>query len=252
MSIRALLPLALLLALGVGLAASPVLVDSANADVLVPGQRRRPRPRPRPRPDPKPPLVAPSRPIVIATLTSPAFAPGKDIPTVHTCEGADTSPALRWDKLPRGTVSVAIIVRDPDAPDPRKPVRTWHHWVLWDLPPEAGGLPDDSATKGLPLGTRVGKNDWGKAAWGGPCPPIGKHRYFFELYALDRKLGVRADGVGTVDAPDDAAHSAEIDAVKLQAAMVGHVLGRATLIGRYQKQTPPPPPAPKKSTKRKK
>ncbi len=139
MSIRALLPLALLLALGVGLAASPVLVDSANADVLVPGQRRRPRPRPRPRPDPKPPLVAPSRPIVIATLTSPAFAPGKDIPTVHTCEGADTSPALRWDKLPRGTVSVAIIVRDPDAPDPRKPVRTWHHWVLWDLPPEAGG-----------------------------------------------------------------------------------------------------------------
>lgn len=241
MPTRTRFPLALALTVAAALALPTVPATPASADILVPGQRRRPRPRPGPRrPDPKVPIQPNKQPIAIAKLSSPAFAPGAAIPTVHTCEGADTSPPLRWEKLPKGTVSVALIVRDPDAPDPRKPVMTWMHWVLWDLPPEAGGLPDDSASKGLPSGTRVGKNGWGKAAWGGPCPPIGKHRYFFELYALDRKLGVRADGVGRAAAEDDAAQSAKIDAKRLLDAMSGHVLGRATLIGRYQKKAPPP------------
>ena len=151
-------------------------------------------------------------------LTSPAFAPGGEIPVLHTCEGKDVSPALEWSGLPAGAKSLALIVDDPDAPDPKAPKMTWVHWVLYDIPPTATGLP--AAVKGLPAGTRSGLNDWRRTGYGGPCPPIGRHRYFFKLYALDRMLG----DLGT---PAKA---------QLEKAMEGHVLARAELMGTYQKR----------------
>jgi Raf kinase inhibitor-like YbhB/YbcL family protein len=152
------------------------------------------------------------------TLKSPAFAPGGEIPAVHTCEGQDTSPALEWSGLPAGTKSLALVVDDPDAPDPKAPKMTWVHWVLHDLPPTATGLAE--AVKTLPPGTREGVNDWRRTGYGGPCPPIGRHRYFFKLYALDRTLG----------------HLGKPTKAELEKAMEGHVLGRAELVGTYQKR----------------
>ncbi len=125
------------------------------------------------------------------TLESSDFASGGAIPRAHTCEGDDLSPALRWSGAPAGARSLALVVDDPDAPDPRAPQRTWVHWVLYDLPPDAAGLPRDTQRHGLPPGTREGKNDWGRTGYGGPCPPIGRHRYFHKLYALDVELGAR-------------------------------------------------------------
>jgi Raf kinase inhibitor-like YbhB/YbcL family protein len=152
------------------------------------------------------------------TLKSPAFAAGAAIPTVHTCDGQDTSPALEWSGLPAGTRSLALVVDDPDAPDPEAPKMTWVHWVLHDIPPNETGLA--AAVRRLPPGTREGLNDWGRAGWGGPCPPVGRHRYFFKLYALDRALG----DLGT---PTKA---------RLVHAMKGHVLAEAQLMGTYQKR----------------
>src|SRR5512134_2228226 len=120
-------------------------------------------------------------------IESTAFAPGGEIPRVHTCEGNDSSPPLSWSGVPEGTRSLALVVDDPDAPDPRAPKMTWVHWVLYDMPAAARELPEDVRT--LPAGTRDGKNDWKRTGWGGPCPPIGRHRYFFVLYALDTELG---------------------------------------------------------------
>jgi len=154
------------------------------------------------------------------TLGSPAFAPGQQIPIRHTCEGEDLSPPLAWSGAPEGTRSLALVVSDPDAPDPAAPRMTWVHWVLYDLPAEATGLPEGVAPEALPPGTRQGINDWKRTGWGGPCPPIGRHRYVFELYALDRPL---AD----LGRPDKKA---------LERAIAGHVLARAELIGTYQKQ----------------
>jgi Raf kinase inhibitor-like YbhB/YbcL family protein len=148
------------------------------------------------------------------TLSSPAFAPGAEIPSTHTCEGADTPPVLAWSGAPAGTRSFALIVDDPDAPDPQAPKMTWVHWVVFGIPASATGL-----SAGNALG-KVGKNDWGKAAWGGPCPPIGRHRYFFKLYALD----VALDGLATANKP------------ALEAAMKGHIMGQAELVGTYQKK----------------
>jgi Raf kinase inhibitor-like YbhB/YbcL family protein len=153
------------------------------------------------------------------TLTSPAFAEGAAIPRTHTCEGDDVSPAFEWSGLPPGTRSLVLIVDDPDAPDPAKPQRVWVHWVLYNLPPDTTGLPEDVDTEELPEGTGVGVNDWGRADFGGPCPPIGRHRYFHKLYALD----VRLEGLRS---PTTAA---------IETAMRGHVLGEATLIGTYAK-----------------
>jgi Raf kinase inhibitor-like YbhB/YbcL family protein len=150
-------------------------------------------------------------------LTSSAFAAGETIPTEHTCEGADTSPPLAWDGVPSGARSVALIVDDPDAPDPAAPKRVWVHWVVAGLP-VTGGLAAGAATS-LPKGATVGKNDWGKAAWGGPCPPIGRHRYYFKLYALDTVI----DASG-------------LDKAGLVKAMDGHVLARGELMGTYEKR----------------
>src|SRR5690606_38915629 len=116
-----------------------------------------------------------------------AFTSMGSIPRAHTCEGEDSSPPLEWSDLPEGTQSLALLVQDPDAPDPAAPQRIWVHWIVVDIPPDARGL-DTGASKQLPAGARHGKNDWGKATWGGPCPPIGRHRYFFALYALDTRL----------------------------------------------------------------
>lgn len=153
------------------------------------------------------------------SLTSPAFTHNGAIPSKHTCEGQDLSPALAWSGLPAGTKSLALIVDDPDAPDPKAPQMTWVHWVLYDIPPAAAGLPEGVAPSSLPAGTREGLNDWKRTGYGGPCPPIGRHRYFHKLYALDTVL------------PD----LGRPTKAKLEDAMKGHVLEHVELLGTYQK-----------------
>jgi hypothetical protein len=151
------------------------------------------------------------------TLTSPAFAPGETIPTVHTCEGADKSPPLAWSDAPAGTKSFALVVDDPDAPDPAAPKQTWVHWVVYDLPAKTSSL---AAGAALPRGARTGRNDYGHDRWNGPCPPVGRHRYFHKLYALDVVLG----------------NLGPLTKAGLEQAMTGHVLQEADLVGTYQKQ----------------
>ena len=153
------------------------------------------------------------------TITSPVFTPGGEIPTRYTCEGDDISPPLAWSTPPSGTQSLALIVDDPDAPDPKAPKMTWVHWVLYNLPPSADGLPEGAAARALPAGIREGLNDWKRSGYGGPCPPVGRHRYFHKLYALDRVL------------PDLGRPSK----VALERAMQGHILARAELLGTYAK-----------------
>jgi Raf kinase inhibitor-like YbhB/YbcL family protein len=154
------------------------------------------------------------------TLTSTAFAPDGAIPPIHTCEGKDMSPPLAWSGAPAATQSFALIVDDPDAPDPAAPKMTWVHWVLYNIDAEAGGLPEAVKPAALPAGTREGVNDWGRTGYGGPCPPIGRHRYFHKLYALDAVLP-------ELERPDKAA---------LEKAMKGHVLAQAELLGTYEKR----------------
>jgi Raf kinase inhibitor-like YbhB/YbcL family protein len=153
-------------------------------------------------------------------LTSPAFASGAEIPSLYTCEGKDQSPPLAWSHVPRETASLVLIVDDPDAPDPRAPKMTWVHWVLYDVPPSAAGLPEAVMSAALPAGTREGLNDWRRTGYGGPCPPIGRHRYYFKLHALDVRLGELPRP--TKDAVEKAMH--------------GHVLASAELMGTYEKR----------------
>lgn len=154
------------------------------------------------------------------TLTSPSFTDGGAIPAKHTCEGDDVSPALSWSGVPTSAKSLVLIVDDPDAPDPAKPQRVWVHWVLFNLPPDSSGLAEGVAEAGLPKGAGSGLNDWGRKGFGGPCPPIGRHRYFHKLYALDTRL----DGLS------------EPRKAEVEAAMKGHVLAEAVLVGTYQKK----------------
>jgi Raf kinase inhibitor-like YbhB/YbcL family protein len=154
------------------------------------------------------------------SLSSPAFAPGGEIPALFTCEGSDLSPALEWTGVPEAAKSLVLIVDDPDAPDPLAPKMTWVHWVLYNLPPKARGLPQAVASKDLPPGTRVGTNDWKRTGYGGPCPPIGRHRYFHKLYALDVAL------------PDLARPTKPA----LEKAMEGHVLAKTELVGTYARR----------------
>ena len=153
------------------------------------------------------------------TLASAAFRAGGEIPRRYTCEGDDVSPPLAWSGIPPGTTSLALIVDDPDAPDPKHPKVDWVHWVLYNIPPGTDGLPDAVRPGALPPGTRAGRNGWLRTGYGGPCPPIGRHRYFHRLYALDTVL------------PD----LGEPDQAALERAMQGHVLAHAELIGTYQK-----------------
>jgi hypothetical protein len=154
------------------------------------------------------------------TLTSPAFAPGGEIPEKHTCEGRDVSPRLEWSDLPAGTRSLALIVDDPDAPDPKAAKMVYVHWVLYNLPPAASALDEGVAPDALPAGTGEGTNDWKRTGYGGPCPPIGRHRYFHKLYALDTPL-------------PDLGRPAK---AQLEQAMRGHVLAQAELVGTYEKK----------------
>lgn len=153
-------------------------------------------------------------------LTSAAFTQQGSIPQEYTCQGRDVPPPLSWSGAPEGTKSLVLIVDDPDAPDPAAPKRTWVHWVLYAIPPTASGLGEAVASARLPPGTREGTNDWNRTGYGGPCPPIGRHRYFHKLYALD------------VELPDlGAPRKAEVEK-----AMEGHVLAKTELIGTYQKR----------------
>lgn len=154
-------------------------------------------------------------------LESPAFEANAVIPSRHTCDGEDISPPLRWSGVPPLTKSLALIVEDPDAPDPRNPQRVWVHWVVHDLPPDAPGL-EEGASARLPTGARDGRNDWNRTGWSGPCPPVGRHRYFHRLYALDTVLG-------------DLALPRKADLLK---AMEGHVLAQAELVGTYERGGP--------------
>ena len=154
------------------------------------------------------------------TITSSAFTHNGPIPKQYTCEGADRSPPLAWSGVPANAKSLVLIVDDPDAPDPAAPKMTWVHWVLYNLPARDGGLAEAVSSADLPAGTREGLNDWGRTGYGGPCPPIGRHRYFHKLYALDTVLG-------------DLGHPKK---AAVEKAMQGHVLGHATLIGTYQKR----------------
>jgi Raf kinase inhibitor-like YbhB/YbcL family protein len=151
-------------------------------------------------------------------LNSAAFVQGGDMGRRYSCEGEDILPPLSWRGLPTGTKSLALIVDDPDAPDPAAPKMTWVHWVLMDIPADATGLPEGGAP--LPGGAREGLNDWKRTRYGGPCPPIGRHRYFFKLDALDTALPYLRQ-------PTKAA---------IEQAMQGHVLGQVELMGTYQKQ----------------
>jgi Raf kinase inhibitor-like YbhB/YbcL family protein len=153
-------------------------------------------------------------------LTSTTFAPNAAIPTRCTCEGNDASPQLQWSGAPEGTRSFALIVDDPDAPDPAAPRVTWVHWVLYNIPAATAELPEAIAPSALPAGTREGINDWKRTGYGGPCPPIGRHRYFHKLYALDMVLP-------NLQRPNKAA---------LERAIEGHVLAQGVLIGTYEKR----------------
>jgi len=152
-------------------------------------------------------------------LSSTAFGPGAAIPGRYSCEGSDVSPPLQWRGVPASAKSLVLIVDDPDAPDPRAPKMTWVHWVLANLPADSAGLPEGIAPAALPKGTVEGINDWKRTGYGGPCPPIGRHRYFHKLYALDVMLG-------GLKHPTKA---------QVEIAMKGHVLAHAELVGTYEK-----------------
>lgn len=152
------------------------------------------------------------------TLTSSAFEDGNSIPAKYTCEGEDIAPPLSWSGVPQGTKSLALIVDDPDAPDPKAPQRTWVHWVIYDMDPASSGIAEGAKT--LPQGARSALNDWNRTGYGGPCPPIGEHRYFHKLYALDCVLGALSPA----------------NKASLERAMQGHILTQSVLLGRYKKQ----------------
>ena len=154
------------------------------------------------------------------TITSAAFLHNGVVPARHTCDGQDISPQLNWAAPPEGTKSLVLIVDDPDVPDPAAPRMTWVHWVLYNIPPNTTGLPEGVTAKDLPSGTLQGTNDWQRTGYGGPCPPVGSHRYFHKLFALDATL-------------PDLNHPAK---AVLEKAMQGHILAHSALIGTYQRR----------------
>lgn len=151
------------------------------------------------------------------TLSSPSFIHNGQIPARHTCDDHDLSPELNWINIPDNTRSLVLIVDDPDAPDPAAPKMTWVHWVLYNIPPTISRLPENIMENDLPAGTLQGLNNWNRVGYGGPCPPIGTHRYFHKLYALDIVL------------PDLKQPTKAV----LEEAMRGHVIGQTELVGLY-------------------
>ena len=158
--------------------------------------------------------------MVALRLTSESFVQNGMIPIRHTCDGQDVSPQLSWTEIPKGTKSLVLIVDDPDAPDPADPKMTWVHWVLYNITPDISGLPEGASVAGLTSGILEGINDWQRTGYGGPCPPIGTHRYFHKLYAVDKVL---AD----LNQPTKAA---------LEEVMQGHVIEHFELIGLYERR----------------
>lgn len=153
-------------------------------------------------------------------LSSTSFPHQGTIASHQTCDGDDLSPQLHWSGVPANTQSLVLIVDDPDAPDPKAPKMTWVHWILYNIPANVLELPEGVTDKTLPEGTRQGLNDWRRTGYGGPCPPIGTHRYFHKLFALNACLP-------NLRLPSKAA---------LEKAMQGHVLAHAELIGLYQRR----------------
>ena len=152
-------------------------------------------------------------------LRTTAFTDEGKIPVKYTCMGTDISPPLTWQGVPAGTKSLALIMDDPDAPDPNNPKMIWVHWVVYNIPTDAEGLPEGAGANNLPAGTEQGLNDWNKIGYGGPCPPIGRHRYFHKLYALDCLLS-------GLHKPTKA---------KLESAMQGHIIESSELVGTFAK-----------------
>ena len=153
------------------------------------------------------------------TITSPAFFHNSEIPAEFTCDGLDISPPLEWTGVPGEAKSLALIVEDPDAPDPAAPKMVWVHWILYNFPPTTTGFTQGVDPQDLPTGTLQGKNNWKQTSYGGPCPPIGRHRYFFRLFAVDTLL------------PDLNGPTKE----ELEKAMADHILEQSELIGTYQR-----------------
>lgn len=153
------------------------------------------------------------------TLLSDDFQHDAGIPARHTCDGDNMSPSLSWSNAPPGTRSFALIVDDPDAPDPAAPTVRWVHWVLYNIPPDTSHLAAGIRESALPPGTEAGLNDWKNTRYGGPCPPVGRHRYVHTLYALDTAL-------------PDLHHPTRSH---LERAMQGHVLEQTVLVGTYQR-----------------
>ena len=153
-------------------------------------------------------------------ISSTAFSHKAEIPAKYTCQGGNLSPPLTFADVPAGTKSLALVVDDPDAPDPAAPKMVYVHWVLYNLPPHTTGFAEAVVAKTLPPGTLEGINDWKRTGYGGPCPPIGRHRYFHKLYALDKVL------------PD----LKQPTKATLEAAMKGHIIAQAELVGTYQKK----------------
>ena len=152
-------------------------------------------------------------------IEAESFRHNEMIPARYTCDGQDISPSLTWSGIPAGTKSLVLIVDDPDAPDPAAPKMTWVHWVLYNIPAEIQGLEENISAVSLPGGTKEGVNDWGRTGYGGPCPPIGRHRYFFKLYALDKVL----------------ADLQKPTKVKVEQAFAGHILAKTEIVGTYQR-----------------
>ena len=152
-------------------------------------------------------------------LKSRAFDHGGEIPVRYTCNGDDVSLPLNWEGVPEASRSLALIVDDPDAPDPRAPKMVWVHWVLYNIPPDTNSLAEHITSTTLPNGAVEGINDWQRPGYGGPCPPVGRHRYFHKLYALDIVL----EGLNRPTKAD------------VEAAMQGHIIAQAELIGTFQK-----------------
>jgi len=148
-------------------------------------------------------------------LISPGFLHQTLMPSVYTCDGQNISPQLKWDDLPTGTQSLALIMDDPDATS-----GTWVHWVIFNIPYSTNSLQENfSKERELPNGARQGNNSSGKIGYTGPCPPSGTHRYIFKLYALNQILDLQP-GITKED---------------LLNAMQSNVLAEARLIGLYQR-----------------
>jgi hypothetical protein len=159
------------------------------------------------------------RPDMMFSIQSKSFMHKEMIPIRYTCDGQDKSPPLEWSGIPAEAKSLVLIVDDPDAPDPAAPKMTWVHWVLYNIPADTQGLEEHISSASLPVGTKEGINNWGRKGYGGPCPPIGKHRYFFKLYALDTVL----------------ADLKQPNKVQVKQAFEGHILAKAELVGMYQR-----------------